>query len=158
MNLTKIVSVAGIATALGLGLGACGTTTHTVIIREAPKPAVVVTHTATPAPKIVIKTVAPVAPAVVVVPEPAGFTPGLTACGLGSLNEEVYAETSTTSCPFALNVESAYATSGATNQFYAYSPVTGQGYLMTANTGAGNTASGNVVVTGGTGALVEFNF
>src|ERR1035441_7260185 len=132
MNLTKIVSVAGIATALGLGLGACGTTTHTVIIKEAPKPAVVVTHTATPAPKIVIKTVAPVAvaPAVVVVPEPAGFTPGLTACGLGSLNEEVYAETSTTSCPFALNVEQAYATSGATNQFYAYSPVTGNGYQI----------------------------
>ena len=61
MNIARIAATAGIAVALGLGLGACGTTTHTVIIKEAAKPAAVVTRTAPPAPstKIIIVKPAP---------------------------------------------------------------------------------------------------
>ena len=61
MNITRIAATAGMAVALGLGLGACGTTTRTVIIKEAAKPAAVVTRTAAPAPstKIIIVKPAP---------------------------------------------------------------------------------------------------
>jgi hypothetical protein len=61
MNITRIAATAGIAVALGLGLGACGATTRTVIIKEAAKPAVLVTRTAPPAPstKIIIVKPAP---------------------------------------------------------------------------------------------------
>ncbi len=98
-----------------------------------------------PAPRIV----QPTAPAV-----PAG----LTGCGTGSQGEEVYADSATTSCSFALNVEAAYAAGGfwnqsGTSQFTAYSPVTGQTYLMTSSS-----VGDPIVVTGGNGALVEFNY
>lgn len=93
------------------------------------------------------------APAPPVVAAPAGLAP----CGNGTQGEEVYAGADT-SCPFALNVESDYAQGGywnesGTAQFYSYSPVTGQSYLMMSNS-AGNP----VVVTGGNGALVQFDY
>ncbi len=83
---------------------------------------------------------------------------GLTACGTGTQGEEVYADPNTTSCGFALNVEQAYDQSGAwyqsgTSQFDAYSSATGQTYLMTSSS-----TGDPVVVTGGNGALVEFNY
>jgi hypothetical protein len=99
---------------------------------------------------------AAVQPAPLVVPgQPAPA--GLTACDTGTRGEEVFAG-SATSCSFALNVEQAYAQSGAwyqpgTSQFYAYSPVTGSTYLMTSSS-VGNP----VVVTGENNALVEFNY
>ncbi len=82
---------------------------------------------------------------------------GLTACGSGTQGEEVYAGANT-SCPFALNVESDYAAGGywnqsGTSQFYSYSPVTGQTYLMTSSS-VGNP----VVVTGGNNTLVQFDY
>jgi hypothetical protein len=62
------------------GLAACGTTTHTVIIKDAAKPPVAVTQTATPTPaaptpatKIII--VQPQQAPVVVVPAPAAPVP-----------------------------------------------------------------------------------
>lgn len=95
-------------------------------------------------------------PVVVQVPGPASPA-GLTGCGTGVNGEEVYAGADT-SCPFALNVEAAYAQSGAwyqtgTSQFYVSSPVTGEAYLMTSSS-----VGDPVVVTGGNNALVEFNF
>ena len=83
--------------------------------------------------------------------------PALTACGTGVHGEQVYAN-GNTSCSFALNVEQAFVNGGywyqaGTSQFYAYSPVTGQSYLMTSS------STGNpVVVTGGNNALVQFNY
>ena len=71
--------------------------------------------------------------------------------------EQVYAN-GNTSCSFALNVEQAYVNGGywyqaGTSQFYAYSPVTGQDYLMTSSS-----VGEPVVVTGGYNALVQFNY
>ena len=72
---TNVLIGAAAAAVLSLSLGACGT--HTVVIRQAAQPAVVVTHTATPAPaastpttKIIIVQPAQPAP-VAVVPAPA---------------------------------------------------------------------------------------
>jgi hypothetical protein len=91
-----------------------------------------------------------VAPAPAVAP--AAVAPaGLTACGTGTQGEEVYADSSTTSCAFALDVESDYWATSAM-QFTSYSPVTGQSYYMSA-TDNGTT----VTATGGNGALVEFS-
>ncbi len=83
--------------------------------------------------------------------EPAAAPAGLAACGTGSQGEEVYADSSTTSCAFALNVESDYWQTSAM-QFTSYSPATGQSYVMSA------TDNGtSVTATGGSGALVEFS-
>ena len=95
---------------------------------------------------------APVQPAVPAVPA------GLTACGTGSQGEEVFADSSTTSCAFALNVESDYNQSGAwyqtgTSTFYSFSPVTEQSYLMSSSS-----VGDPIVVTGGNGTLVEFSY
>ncbi len=91
-----------------------------------------------------------VAPAPVEAPA-AAAPAGLTACGTGSQGEEVFADSSTTSCAFALNVESDYWQAPGM-QFTSYSPATGQSYLMSA-TDSGTT----VTATGGSGALVEFS-
>jgi hypothetical protein len=154
----KLIAVPAIALAASLSLAACGSqaasrtapaVTHTVTAPAAtPKPA----HTGGAAPTTP-------APKVIVVPAPvyAAPAPALTACGTGSQGEEVYANQDT-SCPFALNVEQDYANGGywyqtGTSQFYSYSPVTGQSYLMTSS------STGNpVVVTGGNNALVQFNY
>jgi len=156
----KLIAVPAIALAAGLSLAACGSQaashaapaiTHTVTAPAAtPKPA----HTGgaaptTPAPKVIV-----VPAPVYAAPAPA---PALAACGTGSQGEEVYANQDT-SCPFALTVEQDYANGGywyqiGTSQFYSYSPVTGQSYLMTSS------STGNpVVVTGGNNALVQFNY
>ena len=76
--------------------------------------------------------------------------------GLRYVGDGVYANAST-SDSFALAVHQAYVAGGywnqsGTSQFYVYSPVTGQSYLMTSSS-VGNP----VVVTGGNGALVQFN-
>ena len=69
---TSVLIGAVAAAGLAIGLGACGT--HTTVIRQAARAAVVVTHTATPAPtpatKIIVVQPAQAAPDVVV-PEPA---------------------------------------------------------------------------------------
>ncbi len=156
MKLNEAIAILAFALTAGLSLAACGsakapaavpTVTHTVTAPAAtPKPA----HTGGAAPTTP-------APKVIVVPAPVYAAPALTACGTGSQGEEVYANQDT-SCPFALNVEQAYANGGywyqtGTSQFYSYSPVTGQAYLMTSS------SSGNpVVVTGGNNALVQFNY
>jgi hypothetical protein len=97
------------------------------------------------------------APTVVVVPPAPAGPAGLIYAGVGENGEAVYAN-SNTSSSFALNVEAAYVEGGYwyepnISQFYAYSPTTGQDYFMTSSS-AGNP----VVVTGGNGALVQFDF
>jgi hypothetical protein len=97
------------------------------------------------------------APTVVVVPAAPAGPAGLIYAGVGENGEAVYAN-SNTSSSFALNVEAAYVEGGYwydpnISQFYAYSPTTGQDYFMTSSS-AGNP----VVVTGGNGALVQFDF
>jgi hypothetical protein len=144
MNLTKLAATAGITAVLGLGLGACGNT-HTVIIRESVKPAVVVTHTV---PVAAPSKAAPAPARTVYVPAAPAAVPAYsgTSCGAG-----LYAGPNT-SCPFAENVAAAYSGPGF-DQEYVYSPVTGQGYLMT------YTQSGSVVyVTGGNNASVQFSY
>ena len=156
----KLIAVPAIALAASLSLAACGSQaashaapaiTQTVTApATTPKPA----HTGGAAPTTP-------APRVIVVPTPVyaapAPVPALTACGTGSQGEEVYANQDT-SCPFALTVEQDYANGGywyqiGTSQFYSYSPVTGQSYLMTSS------STGNpVVVTGGNKALVQFNY
>jgi hypothetical protein len=156
----KLIAVPAIALAASLSLAACASqaaspaapaVTHTVTAPAAtPKPARTGGAAAiTPAPKVIV-----VPTPVYAAPAP---VPALTACGTGSQGEEVYANQDT-SCPFALNVEQDYANGGywyqaGTPQFYSYSPVTGQSYLMTASS-AGNP----VVVTGGNNALVQFDY
>lgn len=71
--------------------------------------------------------------------------------GTGTMGEAVYAN-GNTSGPFAMNVEAAYFASGEAGSFYAYSPVTGQQYLMTASSNGTS-----VVVTGGVGAEIQFS-
>lgn len=87
---------------------------------------------------------APVQPAAPAVP------PGLTARGIGSNGEEVYANAST-STPFALNVESDYWNTPGM-QFTSYSPVTGQDYSMSAVV-----SGGEVTVTNGLGSEIQFS-
>ena len=77
--------------------------------------------------------------------------------GLRYVGDGVYAN-SDTSDAFALAVKKAYVDGGywyqsGTSQFYVYSSGTSQSYLMTSSS-VGNP----VVVTGGNGALVQFNF
>lgn len=55
-----------------------------------------------------------------------------------------------TSCPFALNVASKME-SGASSPFMAYSPATGQSYLMSCSI----VRHGSVTCTGGDGAEVD---
>ena len=166
----KIIAGAALIAAAGLGLGACSTRT---IVQPAPKPAVTVTKTAPaakpkpkPAPKVTVTKQAPTkviinnppaaAPAPAAPAPPAPGATSLTNCGTGSQGESVFAGADT-SCPFALTVESDYVSGGywyqsGPSQFDAYSSVTGETYTMTSD------SSGDpVVVTGGTGALVEFS-
>ncbi len=167
MRLIKLAAIPVIGLSAGLGLAACGSSTPTpavtVTASAAPTtPAAATPAAAAPAQPAPVKTVyaqAPAvpAPAVPAPAVPAPAAPALTACGTGTQGEEVYAGADT-SCPFALNVEQDYANGGywyqaGTSQFYSYSPVTGQSYLMTSSSG-GNP----VVVTGGDNALVQFNF
>jgi hypothetical protein len=169
MKITKAILPAA-AIVLAAGLAACGSTpapaaapagrvAQTVIATPSAttaSPAQTKTVTASPSsPQIVINNNAP-APVRTVV-SPVYVAPALTACGSGTYGEEVYANQDT-SCPFALTVEQDYANGGywyqtGTSQFYSYSPVTGQSYLMTSSS-VGNP----VVVTGGDNALVQFNY
>lgn len=64
-----------------------------------------------------------------------------------------------TSCPFALNVASAYNSfigSGAGTLYNVHSPTTGDSYTMNCNLPYPPTRE--VVCTGGEGAEVQFNF
>ena len=166
---------AGASVILITAVAGCGSTAAPST--SAPRPAITHTVTATPTAPAPVKTTpaqppvkvtinnnnAPVPAPVYVAPAPPVYvTPvyvpaGLTDCGAGSQGEEVYANQDT-SCPFALNVEQDYAAGGywnqaGTSQFDAYSPVTGQSYLMT-SASVGNP----VVVTGGDNALVQFSY
>ena len=160
MKINKVVAIPALALAAGISLAACGSVkapaaaqavTHTVTAPAAtPKPA----HTGgaaptKPAPKVIV-----VPTPVYAAPAPA---PALTACGTGMHGEQVSAN-GNTSCSFALNVEQAYVNGGywyqaGTSEFYAYSPVTGQSYLMTSSS-----VGEPVVVTGGNNALVQFSY
>ena len=162
----KLIAIPAIALAAGLGLAACGTT-HTVIIKTAPA----VTHTVTaPAPKPTpVKTTPAPVKTVVVQPAPAktiyvqapattappvqraGAEPvqgnGLIACGSG-----VYAGTQSTSCSFAFDVEQAYTAGGYWNQpGTSYFTVDGE-FMTSASVGD------PVIVTDGSGDLVQFNY
>jgi hypothetical protein len=148
MSIKRIYAGIGALALIG-GLAACMST-------QAPAAAPAVRVTPTPTPKTVTATPTPtVTKTVVPVPVKTGYVApapsALTACGGGTYGEEVYAGPDT-SCPFAVNVEQAWSQSGASETFYAYSPVTGLTYLMTTS-GSG----GLVTVTGGSNALVEFS-
>ena len=121
------------------GLAACG---------SAAVPRAAVTVTATPTPTVTVTpTPTPTkAKTVVVVPAQTVYAPAapaLTNCG------GVYAGPNT-SCPFAVNVEQTWLTSGAADTFSVYSPVTGLSYVMTCG------GIDPTVCTGGNTALVEF--
>ncbi len=75
---------------------------------------------------------------------------GLTARGIGTDGEEVYAN-GPTSTPFALNVESDYWNAPGM-QFTSYSPVTGQDYSMSAVD-----SGGEVTVTNSLGCEIQFS-
>ena len=150
MNIKKFYAGL-IGLVLTAGLAACGSAAApaaapraAVTVTAAPALAVTVTVTATPTPTpTVTKTKTKT---VVVVPERTAYppaAPALTNCG------GVYAGPNT-SCPFAVNVEQTWLTSGATDTFSVYSPVTGQSYLMTCR------SIDPTVCTGGSNALVEF--
>lgn len=105
---------------LAAGLAACGSATVPSIVPRsavtataAPTPTVTVTPT--PTPTVTKTKTVVVAPARTVY---APAAPALTNCG------GVFAGPNT-SCPFAVNVEQTWLTSGATNTFSVYSPVTG---------------------------------
>jgi hypothetical protein len=157
MNI-RLVAIPAIALAAGIGLAACGTT-HTVIIKTAPA----ATHTVTaPAPKPTpVKTTPAPAKTAIVQPAPAKTiyvqapttSPppvqrnGLTACGSG-----VYAGTQSTSCSFAFDVEQAYTAGGYWNQpGTSYFTVDGE-FMTSASVG------NPVIVTDGSGDLVQFNY
>ena len=132
--------------ALAGGLAACGsatvprsatataTATPTVTVTPTPTPTVTVTPTPTQT-----KTVVAVPTRTVYAPA----APALTNCG------GVFAGPNT-SCPFAVNVKQTWLTSGATDTFSVYSPVTGLFYVMTCG------GIDPTVCTGGNNALVEF--
>ena len=153
MSIKTICAGIGALALIG-GLAACGTAgspaaAPTVRVTQTVALMPTVTETVTPTPPpIVTKTVTPAPVRVVYVAPAAPAAPALTACGLGTYNEEVYAGQDT-SCPFALNVEQVWS-SAPSNTFNAYSPVTGLSYTMTCN-GAATTDC-----TGGNNALVEF--
>ena len=142
-GLTGVVLAGGLAG----GLAACGsatvprsavtaTATPTVTVTPTPTPTVTVTPTPTPTKT---KTVVAVPTRTVYAPA----APALTNCG------GVFAGPNT-SCPFAVNVKQTWLTSGATDTFSVYSPVTGLSYVMTCG------GIDPTVCTGGNNALVEF--
>ena len=135
------------------GLAACGsatvpsivprsaataTATPTVTVTPTPTPTVTATPTPTPT-KTKTKTVVAVPTRTVYAPA----APALTNCGGVSAGPN-------TSCPFAVNVKQTWLTSGATDTFSVYSPVTGLSYVMTCG------GIDPTVCTGGNNALVEF--
>ena len=157
MKLNKVVAIPALALAAGLSLAACGSlkaaaaapaVTHTVTAPAAtPKPTTPAPTTPAPAKTVIVQP----APAKTVYVAPAApAQPALTDCGTGTYGEQVYAGADT-SCPFALNVESAWTVSGATNYVTAYSPVTGLNYTMYC------TGGDPTVCTGGNNASVQFN-
>ena len=166
MRRRKLLAAAGtLLTALAItSVTACGTTatvTRTVHVTQTatakPVPTVAQTATAKPVPAVA-KTVA-TAPAVAVsapvyvptpvyVPQPA-YTQAPAYSGLSSCGNGLYVN-SVTSCPFAENVESAWAASGAASYITVYSPVTGLDYTMYC------TGASAITCTGGNNALVEF--
>jgi hypothetical protein len=154
MNVTRMYAgLTGLVLAGGLsgGLAGCGSASPAaaaatvpiapVTVTGTPVPTVTVTPTPTPT---VTKTVV-VEPRSVYVPA----APTLTACGIGTYGEEVYAGPDT-SCPFALNVEQDWS-DAPSNTFSAYSPVTGLSYIMSCNGANTNEC------TGANNALVQFN-
>lgn len=148
MSINTICAGIGALALIGC-LAACGaagspaaapTARVTQTVTAVPTPTVTKTVVGVPTPTVTktVGTPVHVAPA----------APVLTACGLGTYNEEVYAGPDT-SCPFALNVEELWS-SAPSNTFSAYSPVTGLSYTMTCN-GADTTDC-----TGGNNAFVRF--
>jgi hypothetical protein len=126
------------------GLAACGSAAAprtAVTVTATPTPTVTVTPTPTP----IVTKAKPVVvvPAQTVYAPAAPAAPALTNCG------GVYAGPNT-SCPFAVNVEQTWLTSGAIETFSVYSPVTGLSYVMTCG------GIDPTVCTGGNNALVEF--
>ena len=117
---------------------------------------------AAPAPSATAPASAP-APAptqTIIIQRPAAAAPAQQApvfSGLRYVGDGVYANSSTSNA-FALAVHQAYVDGDywhqpGTSQFWVYSTVTGQSYLMTSSS-VGNP----VVITGGNNALVQFNF
>jgi len=145
MKLNKLLAIPALALTAGISLAACGSqaapsAAPTQTVAAAPAPTTPAPTTPAPAPaKVVYVPVAPAAPA----------QPALTDCGTGTFGEQVYAGADT-SCPFALNVEAAWAVSGATGYVTAYSPVTGLNYTMYC------TGGDPTVCTGGNNASVQF--
>ena len=126
------------------GLAACGSAAvprAAVTVTATPTPTVTVTPT--PTPTVTKAKPVVVVPAQTVYAPAAPAAPALTNCG------GVYAGPNT-SCPFAVNVEQTWLTSGATETFSVYSPVTGLSYVMTCG------GIDPTVCTGGNNALVEF--
>ena len=125
------------------GLAACGSATVPSIV---PRSAVTATATATPTVTVTPTPTPTVTKTVVAVPTRTVYAPAapaLTNCG------GVFAGPNT-SCPFAVNVKQTWLTSGATDTFSVYSPVTGLSYVMTCG------GIDPTVCTGGNNALVEF--
>jgi hypothetical protein len=164
MSIKTICAGIGALALIG-GLAACGssggsaaapTVTQTVVAPAAATqaPIIINQNNNAPAPA---PTVTQTQTQTVPVYVPAPYVPsGFRAVGTGANGEEVYAN-SDTSDAFALSVESAYVSGGywyqsGTSRFYAYSPVTGETYLMTSSS-----VGDPVVVTGGNNASVEFS-
>lgn len=130
------------------GLAACGSAATPAAVPRAAvtvtaTPTPTVTVTPTPIPTVTKAKPVVVVPAQTVYAPAAPAAPALTNCG------GVYAGPNT-SCPFAVNVEQTWLTSGATDTFSVYSPVTGLSYVMTCG------GIDPTVCTGGNNALVEF--
>lgn len=154
MRVHEIVTGTVLALAAAGALAACGSA-KTAAIPTSTTPA---TTTTTVAPSPTTTTDAPSAKTVYVQP-PVTHTvyvtpaaPTLTACATPGVRtpayDTIYAGPNT-SCQFAWNVASSYAGPGPE---YAYSPVTGENYLMNC-TLAG---AGTVICTGGNNAYVQF--
>lgn len=138
--------------ALGLGtiLSGCGSQAAQPAA-AAPGPTVTVTappHTTAAPPPPARK--APAAPArTVIIQQPAPQQPAPAAPALRYVGNGVFANASTSDA-FALNVAASYP--GGPGVAYVYSPVTGQGYVMTYQV----VGAGTVIATGGNNAYVQF--
>lgn len=161
------LKIAAAAVAGGLLLGTAGTVTAVALTGNS-NPAAAAQTTAPPRPAPVKATPEPAKPRPaptqtiivqqppkVIVTQPPAPAP-VAPAGLRYVGDGVYAGPNTSDA-FAVSVHQAYVEGGywyqpGTSQFWVYSPVTGQSYLMTSSS-VGNP----VVVTGGDGALVQFS-
>ena len=129
---TDLTTASAEANAVRAELGLPAVNTHNI------KPARHRHHAAQQPAPVIVQPAVPAVPA------------GLTARGIGTDGEEVYAN-GATSTPFALNVESDYWNAPGM-QFTSYSPVTGQDYSMSAVD-----SGGEVTVTNGLGCEIQFS-